>query len=354
MRLVRLIRCTASVGAIPRCTRIITLALTGWLLPALNLNAAEPVLLMADESLNYQAFGYNLQSTVTGAAPTTLADWLISWWMPESTSPSNALKLTLEDQQSTLALLNPSDSTVDPMTAAEPPFPALCRQAGVVIAIGPDSATAAAQGNCLKPTVFALLPRYRVEPLLRDARERPLTAVYLEADPRLNLQLIRNAIPTATTVGVLVAPSQQSLLPVLRTEASRLGLTLADLSANDESTALRLLRTRIDRFDALLLLPETQVVNDWSLKPILLMSARHRVPVFGGLSLSYVKAGVTAAVLPDMPALQQQIKQAADAIAVGHPSSPSYPKRTQVVVNTRMVRSLALHPEDFTLRPDHE
>jgi hypothetical protein len=63
--------------------------------------------------------------------------------------------------------------------------------------------------------------------------------------------------------------------------------------------AVRALRPRLPGLDAVLLPPDPALINEWSLKPLLLMTVRQGVPTFGGLTARYVEAGVLAAVVAD-------------------------------------------------------
>ena len=217
----------------------------------------------------------------------------------------------------------------------------LCNRAKVVVAVGGTAALASTQ-DCTTPTVVVLTARQQLSELLHGPHRAAVSAIYLEADPTLNLRLLRAVLPKAVTVGVLVSPPGQVWLPGLRTTASALRLQLDEIEAAQDEQAVRALRARISGLDALLLLPETTTVNEWSLKPILLMAVRNSVPTFGGLTESYVNAGVMAAVVPDWDRLHDQITTLVERLTQGAVPPPAYPQATRIIINKTVARTLSI------------
>ena len=225
------------------------------------------------------------------------------------------------------------------MRARSPTLADLCQQADVVVAVAGDAARAAEQ-NCSIPLLMVLVPDAQLQPLLEQTRGAR-TAIYPTADPTANLRLIRELLPKATTVGVLVSP-QRAELPSLRAEAHRLQFKLEEITATNDEEAVRALRNRVSALDAVLLLPDLQLINAWSLKPILLMTIRQMVPTFGGPTADYVRAGVLAAAVPDLDRLPAQIVAVARRLAGGVVPAPVYPEATRVVVNPTVAGVLSV------------
>ena len=313
-----------------------------------TLVTAESVLLMADQSMSYQRFLMDLYEASEGVSQApTQNPWPL--YLINPNPPSAIYEMALQGHSMTVTLIDsdqPDARVLNPSLGDDQRFKVLCEQTEVIVALGQVSAQLSQQ-QCPKPTLLALLTRDQAQPLLAESK-RPQSAIYLEVDPILNLRLIRRALAQASTVGILLQPQHTALMSRLKTEATRLGLRLIPLYADNDSAAIARLREAITALDAMLLLPETRLVNDWSLKPLLLMTVRHQVPVFGGLSVHYVSAGVTAAVLPDVLALQTQIKTMVDQLAAGDVPPPAYPSKTQVIYNKVMVRSFALQPDRLT------
>ncbi len=231
---------------------------------------------------------------------------------------------------------------------ARPPdsWATLCQRNRVqaVVALGDETARATLQ-ECPLPTLIIGITRPQVAPLLAEARRNSISAIYLEAEPLLNLRLARALLPAARTVGVLVPTPAPAWLSPLRAEAQRLHFTLDEIAATDDLDAVRALRPRLPGLDAVLLPPEPALINEWSLKPLLLMTVRQGVPTFGGLTARYVEAGVLAAVVADEERLPEQIQAVVAGLARGRAPAPTYPTAVRVVVNPIVAQTLGLSAE---------
>jgi ABC-type uncharacterized transport system substrate-binding protein len=222
----------------------------------------------------------------------------------------------------------------------------LCRRQPiqVVVVLGDEAARAAVQA-CPLPTLVVGMPRRQVAPLLAERRPEPVSAIYLETDPSLDLRLARALLPTARTVGVLVPAPAPAWLAPLRAEARRLELALEEIVATDDLSAVRALRPRLAGLDAVLLPPEPSLVNEWSLKPLLLMTVRQGVPVLGGASARYVDAGVLAAAVADEERLPAQMRPLIADLARGRAPAPVYPAAVRVAVNPTVAHTLGVPAE---------
>ncbi|MCB1822003.1 MAG: hypothetical protein KDI73_10550, partial [Candidatus Competibacteraceae bacterium] len=196
--------------------------------------------------------------------------------------------------------------------------------------------------ECAIPLLAVRVSRQQVTPLLTFPRQAAASAIYLEADPLLNLQLARVLLPQARTVGVWVSTPAPAWLSSLRREARRLQFTLEEMRVSDDLEAVRALRPRLTRLDVVLLPPDSTLINEWSLKPLLLMTLRQGVPVFGGLTASYVEAGVLAAVVADEARLPEQMQRFIAELAHGRTPAPTYPTTVRVVINATVAQTLGL------------
>ncbi|MCP5452278.1 MAG: hypothetical protein H6972_17330 [Gammaproteobacteria bacterium] len=218
-----------------------------------------------------------------------------------------------------------------------------CRadQADVVVACDRETIQTVIQ-ECAIPLLAVRVSRQQVTPLLTFPRQAAASAIYLEADPLLNLQLARVLLPQARTVGVWVSTPAPAWLSSLRREARRLQFTLEEMRVSDDLEAVRALRPRLTRLDVVLLPPDSTLINEWSLKPLLLMTLRQGVPVFGGLTASYVEAGVLAAVVADEARLPEQMQRFIAELAHGRTPAPTYPTTVRVVINATVAQTLGL------------
>jgi len=253
-----------------------------------------------------------------------------------SLGAGNALRGFLaSDRPKSPRVVRPSDSLAD-----------LCQRQPiqVVVVLGDEAARAAVQ-TCPLPTLVVGMLRRQVAPLLAERRSEPVSAIYLEADPSLDLRLARALLPSARTVGVLVPATAPAWLAPLRAEARRLELALEEITATDDLDAVRALRPRLADLDAVLLPPEPSLASEWSLKPLLLMTVRQGVPVLGGASARYVDAGVMAAVVADEERLSAQVRTLIAELSRGQTPAPAYPVAVRVAVNPAVAQTLSIPVE---------
>lgn len=257
------------------------------------------------------------------------------------------LPALVHQQKSLLGLIAPGLGNANDPAVTGQSFPRSttladsCRDVEVVVAIGQAAAEASLEA-CTVPVLTVLMTRLQWHRLVENTRHHAVSAIDWEADPVLNLRLIRQLMPRAVKIGIFVSPYTNVWLPPLRREAKRLGMALVEMPVTTDEDAVRELRNRINGLDALLLLPESAIVNGWSLKPILLMSARHYLPTFGGLHARYVEAGVTAAVVADEDRWYEQIQTAIRRLAAGTVPPPATPAYTRTVINETVARTLSL------------
>ena len=294
-----------------------------------------------------------LQTASTGAATILVlageeSPWVElrggSWPLAEARSAPLAISAPAgEPLRGFLATSPPRKAPVAPDDAT---LADLCQRErlDVVVAFGREAAQTAAR-VCAVPLLVVRVSRQQVAPVLAEGDHGSHSAIYLEAEPLLNLRLARALLPAARTVGVLVPTPAPGWLAPLRTEAHRLGFTLDEIPVADDLGAVRALRPRLAGLDAVLLPPDVTVINEWSLKPLLLMTLRQGVPTFGGLTVRYVDAGVLAAVVADEGRLPAQIETVVAELARGRAPAPAYPAAVRVAVNPTVAHTLGVATE---------
>ncbi len=217
-------------------------------------------------------------------------------------------------------------------------------RAQVVVAFGWEVARAVARA-CDRPLLAVQVTHQQWRSGFETPSIAPRTALYLEADPRHHLALIRTFLPQAHRIGLLTPPDVPNWLTPLREAARVAGFELDEIPAGSDQEAVRALRVHLAGLDAVLLPPDSRLINEWSLKPLLLMTVRQGIPMFGGLTARYVEAGVMAAVVTDESRLLDQIRPLIAPLARGKAPSPHYPTAIQVAINPTVARHLNLSDE---------
>lgn len=226
-------------------------------------------------------------------------------------------------------------------------FPASTVDCGawkVFIAIGEEAAQQRL-GACLSvPIVVTYISRAAFDRLQREYPDAVLTAVFLEQPPGVQLRLLQHAVPRAHRVGVLYSSWSEAQLPELRAVAERLGLVLHEAAVTDDERAARVLHRLLPAIDAVLMLADPQIVNPDTIKALLLGSARHGVPLIGGLSSDYVQAGVAAGAFSTEESIDRSAEELMRKLAGGTTPKPVYAPAYRIHVNENVSRILNVKP----------
>lgn len=143
-----------------------------------------------------------------------------------------------------------------------------------------------------RPRFLVGMPYRELEQLAADGRHG---GVPLEPDPADQLWLLRQLLPGARRIGVLVHPDNDWQVRRLEQAARGVSVSLKfwQLSSPDDLTEV--LPEVLPRIDALLLLPDVRLFNASTAKLLLLSSYRQGTPVIGP-DQQFVRAGSLASV----------------------------------------------------------
>ncbi|MGH8121391.1 MAG: ABC transporter substrate-binding protein [Rudaea sp.] len=197
------------------------------------------------------------------------------------------------------------------------------------------------------PTLCLLIPRQSFEQLSsvrNNARERRVSAVFIDQPLSRQLDLVRMALPDRHRLGVVLGPSSRGLEGELHTLASERSLILNLATVTESSAVYAALQTVIAESDLLLLLPDPVATNADTVYSLLLTSYRAQVPV-AGFSEGLHNAGALVSLYSTA---RQQGRQGAEIAsrALARENSlpaPQYPKYFTVRVNASVAHSLGLH-----------
>ncbi|MFN3712749.1 MAG: ABC transporter substrate-binding protein [Alcanivoracaceae bacterium] len=164
----------------------------------------------------------------------------------------------------------------------------------LTIALGTESFERAITASA--PVLGVHIPRSRIDAAIASGCR--CTGVYREVPVNVQMQVVRELLPGARRVGILVSPDNASLLSGLRDpdmlfevrEVARvedLPLVLAGL---------------LPRVDVLLALPDVRIYGADTARLILLASYRQHTPVIGP-DESFVRAGSLASAHPSLDGL---------------------------------------------------
>jgi putative tryptophan/tyrosine transport system substrate-binding protein len=222
----------------------------------------------------------------------------------------------------------------------------------LVIALGVKALEASTKLKYTTPVlgVFTPMPSFN-SLLVKTKRDLGnFSAIVLDQPFSRQIFLIKNILPEAKKIGVLLGPTSSQFADLIKEEGEESGLSVMEENVFREADLIPKLKAALETSDALMAVPDPMIYNRETAQPILLTSYRHQKPIIG-YSQSYVRAGALAAVYSSS---KQLAKQAAE-IALKSQQSPSLlpppqsPKYFSIMVNYQVARSL-----NITLKSDEE
>lgn len=209
----------------------------------------------------------------------------------------------------------------------------------LVVTVG--NAAAARGADYGWPTLNTLITRRSFEALLATD-STPRSAIYLEQPMERQIGLVQTALPAYRKLTVLISAQTPGPDPDYIKRLDKQGISLRFMVVADDKDINRIFDDVAVDGEALLLIPDPQVVNRHTVKPLVLGSYRNGVPLIG-YSKALVKAGALMSVHSTLSALEEQLFQAVSGyMQNGVLPAPGPADEFEVAVNYQLARALKL------------
>ena len=213
----------------------------------------------------------------------------------------------------------------------------------LVIALGEKALEAASKLKHTTPVlgVFTPLPIFN-DVMVKSRRYLgDFSAIVLDQPFARQLTLIKQVLPTAQKIGVLLGSTSSQYAEDVKEEGKKIGLSVLEEMVDQADELIPKLKKLLDNSDAVLAIPDPAIYSRETAQPILLTSYRYQKLIFG-YSQSYVRAGAIAAVF----STSKQLAKQASEIAIKSQQAPSElpppktPKYFSILLNYQVARSL--------------
>ncbi|MCF8173998.1 MAG: hypothetical protein K9K30_02045 [Burkholderiaceae bacterium] len=193
------------------------------------------------------------------------------------------------------------------------------------------------------PLLVVLVPRLVFERHADPIRLRAgtMSAVFLDQHPARQIELIRQALPKARRIGVLVGTDWKDHTAGLAGAAKERGMELV-ISRVESAGIFTALQSLLADVDVLLALPDPEIFNGQTAGNILTAAYRRQVPLIG-FSPAYVKAGALLALYSTPSQIGTRGGELLRQALAGKPwPPPQWPQEFSVRINQDVARSLGL------------
>jgi len=210
----------------------------------------------------------------------------------------------------------------------------------VYLALGPSALRAALSVELDAPIISLFTSSQAYAELVGRGppNRQQVTAIYAEASPTQQMQLISRLFGRRVTVGVLITENTAYLQPLLRQAARNANLELDIERVQRDDSVVRAL-TRVSAAGALLAVPDSALYTPATLRNVLESTYRRNQPVVG-FSTALVAAGTMATAYSTIDDVIAQLDEVLDATSAGRTPEPQFPRYWRVAINESVARSL--------------
>jgi len=163
------------------------------------------------------------------------------------------------------------------------------------------------------------------------------------------LAAMRSLWPGRTRAGMIRNPAQSRYAAdFLEACARREGFSLLVVDCEGPAHLLKALSAFKGKVDFVLCCPDPDLYNAVTVKPLVLASLEHRLPLVG-FSPAFVRAGAAAGIFPDYTDMGRQSAEMALRLLRGeeHGAESESPRKVEVAINQRVAHLLGVE-----FRPD--
>lgn len=174
----------------------------------------------------------------------------------------------------------------------------------LVVPVGVRAMREAYDGSRRPAPVLSLLAPRTTSVASGDVGARD-SAVYIDQPPDRYLAFAKMLMPKAKRIGIVASSDAVSGLRAYAAEAARMKLELIAETVPEEHDVPRALQRLLPQIDVLLLVPDSEVVNENTVRHILIASYRQRIPVVG-FSRGLTNAGAVASLISNSADIGRQ------------------------------------------------
>lgn len=214
----------------------------------------------------------------------------------------------------------------------------------LIIAIGSQTTKTLLDANITTPILSALIPRHISSSLSEKYPNRKNWSSLLIDQP-LNRQfrLITTLLGPNKKTGVLLGPYTKDLTKPLQAISvnSPHKIKIEEIKNSDELTTS--LKALSNKSNVLLTLPDPVIYNKSTIRGVLLLAYRNKLPIIG-FSQAYVRAGAIAAIYSEPEQISEQIINISASYFINNEFEKKeyYPDDFSVALNKNVARSLGI------------
>jgi len=214
----------------------------------------------------------------------------------------------------------------------------------LLIAVGSQTTKTLLETNISTPILSALIPRHISKSLqTRFPHKNNWSRILIDQPLDRQFNLITALLGPNKKSGILLGPYTKDLTKSLQRNSIKTSqqINIEEIKNTDELTSS--LKALSNKSNVLLTLPDPIIYNKSTIRGILLLAYRNKLPIIG-FSQAYVKAGAIAAVYSQPEQISNQISNITRLFFINKKFDQKeyYPNEFSVAVNKKIARSLGI------------
>jgi putative tryptophan/tyrosine transport system substrate-binding protein len=210
----------------------------------------------------------------------------------------------------------------------------------LIIAVGTEALQIVEGEQPTVPVICTMILRSTPEPYPAAS---PAATISLEVSIASLLVRLRLLFPEKTRLGIIRNPALGGLNSAPLPNRSHFqGFTVRSVECTGADQLLAAFDSLKGQVDFVWCLPDGTLYNSATIKPLILASIEHRLPLIG-FSENFTRAGAAVGIYPDFRDIGLQTGEVARQVLDGQPlHTPEGPRRLKVAVNQSVLRLLGL------------
>ena len=212
----------------------------------------------------------------------------------------------------------------------------------IAITIGGEAAEAVMAQHAGAPFIATVIAPYL---LPKDPRAggKPVSFIPVQVPLATLLESVKRVFPNKLRLGMIRNAALQDGGPDnLKSTAWAAGFSVRIVDCQGPAQLLQVFQSLKDQVDLVLCFPDATLYNSATIKPLVLASLRHRLPLIG-FSESFVRAGAALGVYPDFHDVGTRGAELIQKVLNGQAvAKVEHPRKFRIAVNLNITRLLGL------------
>lgn len=209
----------------------------------------------------------------------------------------------------------------------------------LIFAVGALAATQAKEKFPTTPVVYTLV----INPESKNLAGKNMIGVSISSPTSKQITMFKKTVPKTSKIGMLYSNETENIFMKAQKDCRKLGITLIGSKIESPEDVPTHIKSMIGVIDSLWLIPDSMIINQESLRFMLLLTLENKVPCLI-YSKSFVKAGALISPVVDYVKVGEQAGRIGESILAGKNISDKIfpPEEVNWAINRHVAENMGL------------